>query len=109
FEQRQVQGNLRDLAGGEAGDDEAAAPADGAERGLGERSADRVEHDVDTTIAGEPLDFVAQIRGRVVDGVVGAMFAADGELLFARCAGDDRGADGLADFHGGEADAAGRA
>ena len=58
---------------------------------------------------GEGLDAIAKVFGGVVDGFVGAVLFADGELVVAGGAGDDAGAEGFADFDGGEADAAGGA
>ena len=47
FQQREVERNLRDLAGREADDEQAAAPGDRSQRRLGVRPADRVVDDVD--------------------------------------------------------------
>ena len=56
LEQRQVQRDRRDLAGGEADDEEATLPGGGAQGGLAVRTTDRVVHDVGPGPAGELAD-----------------------------------------------------
>ena len=83
-------------------------PRQASERNAGSvyGAADRVVDHVDAAAIGERLDALAQILGGVVDGVVGAVAAAHGELVVARCAGDDARAERLADLDRRQADAA---
>ena len=81
LEQHEVERNLRDVAGGEADDEVAALPGDAAQRRLGERAADRIVDDVDAVAAGERLDALLEILVRVVDALVGAVLAAERELV----------------------------
>src|SRR5205807_4797605 len=87
----------------------ASPPGDGAERRLAVSAADRVVDDVASAPLGQAFDALAQVFAGVVDGRVGAVLAADRELLVARGAGDDARAERLADLDRGKADAAGRA
>ena len=108
LEQREVQRNLRDLARRKTDDEEPSAPRDRAQRGLGVRAAHRIVDDVRAGAVGERLDPLAQIVGGVVDRLVGAVFAADSELILCRCAGDHARAQDFPDLDRGQADAAGR-
>src|SRR2546423_740884 len=56
LEQCQIQRDRRDLAGGEADDEEATLPGGGAQGGLAVRTTDRVVHDVSPGTAGELAD-----------------------------------------------------
>src|SRR6267378_4793015 len=108
LEEREVQRQLGDLAGGEADHEQPSAPGDGAERRLAVGAADRVVDDVNPLSPGQAFDALAKIFGGVVDGRVGAVLAAHRELLVARGAGDDARAERLADLDRGKADSAGR-
>src|SRR5204863_10021316 len=88
LEQRQVEWQLRNLAGGEADDEQPPTTGERTEGRLRIRANDRVVHDVDAFAVGQRLDALAQILRRVIDRGVGAMVAADGKLVLARGAGD---------------------
>src|SRR5688572_25140917 len=81
FQEREVERQLGNLAGGEADYQVAAAPRDRAEGRLRIRAADRVVDHVRATAPRERADALAQIFGGVVDRLVGAVIAAYGELL----------------------------
>src|SRR5205085_12595283 len=109
FEKREIERQLGKLAGGEADDQEPAAPGERAERGLAVRPADRVVDHVDAAPLGERLDPLAQILDGIVDRRICAVLAAHGELLLARGAGDDARAERFCDLDRRQADAARRA
>src|SRR5712664_4118306 len=66
LEEREVQRQLGNLAGGEADHEQPSAPGDGAERRLAVGAADRVVDDVDSAPLGKAFDALAQIFGGVV-------------------------------------------
>src|SRR5205823_8338558 len=98
----------RDLAGGEAEDDEASAPRDAAQCRLGPAAADRVAYDVDAATA-QRLEPLAQILGLVVDRLVGAVLAARAQLFGRGSGGDHTRTQRLGDLDRRHADAACRA
>ena len=104
-EQQPVDLDGRDLAGGEADDQQPAVVLEAAQR-VGEPvAADRVDDDVDPPPA---VDGVLEAVGE--DELVGAGLERDGALLGRRGHGDDAaGAEGLGDLDRGGADAAGGA
>src|SRR2546427_8352260 len=71
LEEREVQRQLGDLAGGEADHQQPSPPRDGAERRLAVSAADRVVDDVDSAPLGQALDALAQGFGGIVYGRVG--------------------------------------
>ena len=83
--------------------------AGGAQRRLGGIAADAIVDDVDAVAAGQRAQAFLQIVGAVVDRLVGAVLARDGELLRRGGDGDDARAHQLGDLHRGKAGAAGRA
>src|SRR5262249_14985995 len=109
FQQREIERDPRNVAGREADDEQATTPGERSQRRLRIRAAYRIVHDVDAAAAGQRGDLFAQIAGAVIDRFVGAVRAADRELLVARRGGDDARAERLADLDRGDADAAGGA
>src|SRR5688500_10701475 len=61
LQQREVERQLRDLAGGEAHYQQPAAPGERAERRLAVRPAHRIVHDVHAALLGDRLDALAQV------------------------------------------------
>src|SRR5690606_20573075 len=101
-------------AGGETDDEIAAFPRDRAQRGLGIIAADGVIDDVRATRADRFLELVRKLLRLVLverlaaidDDLVGARLTRDLALFLARHAGDDAGAECLAEFDRRDADAA---
>ncbi len=107
LEQDQVDGQFRNAAAGEADDQQAAVPGDAADGLVEKVAADRVVDHVGAVAIGEAFDFVLEAGFAVVDQFVRACVSGDFEFLGAAGGGDDAGAEGFADFYGGQADAAG--
>ena len=82
-EQGQVERQLRNVAAGKAYHEEPRAPSRGAQRRLGARATDRIVDDVDALALRQALDPRAQVFPYIVDRLVCAMRAADGEFLRA--------------------------
>src|SRR5688572_16512928 len=61
LEQRQVERQLRNLAGSKSHNEMASGPRNGAQRRLAVAVADRIEDHVDAAFAAEALERVAQI------------------------------------------------
>ena len=76
LQQRQVERQLRDLAAGETDHEVAPVLGAGAQRRLGQRAADRVEHQVHAAPAGGRLELRAQVLGGVIDQHIGSQRAA---------------------------------
>lgn len=108
LDQREVRSQRVDGAAGEGDHQVAAAPAQGAERGVGRVATDRVEHGIDAARRGERLDRVFPVAGGV-DDVVGAGREHRGALRGRRGRGDHPCTEQLAELHRGVADAAGGA
>src|SRR5258708_14328535 len=83
LQEREVQRQLGDLAGGEADHEQPSAPGDGAERRFAVGAADRVVDDVDSAPLGKAFDALAQIFAGAVDGRAAAVLAPDPKLLAA--------------------------
>src|SRR5258706_5014247 len=98
LEQREVEGQARNVAGGEAHHQQAPAPGNGAERRLAVRAADRVIDHVCAFAAGEALHLLAQVLAGVIDGRIRAMLAAHSELVVAPGAGYHARTKRLAEF-----------
>src|SRR4051812_39681753 len=81
LEQREVERNFRDFAGGKPDHQKAALPGDRAQRGFRVCTADGIVNYVSTFAAGCLAQRVLQIRGCVIDDVVGAALAAERELV----------------------------
>src|ERR1700750_1886758 len=80
-----------------------------AERGLGVGPAHGVVDHVDAAPLGDDLDALAQVLGRVIDAVVGAVLSANGPLLIGRAECDDLRTKCFAYLDRSEADATGSA
>src|SRR5262249_28500841 len=76
LEQREVERQLRNLAGGEADDEVTTLPGDSPQRRLAVRPADWIEDRVDAMLAALALERVAQVLAGVVDRHVGAVAAS---------------------------------
>ena len=109
FEQREIERDLRNLAGRKADHQEAPVPGDRAQRGFRIGSADRIVDHVHALAAGDAAQRLLQVFLRVVDRLVGAALPAEGELVVGRRARDHARAHQLADLDRGEPGAAGRA
>ena len=117
LQQRQVQRDLRDVAGGEPDHQILALPGDGAQRGFRVVAADTVIDHVGAGRAAGRLELFGKLLLAVaVEGAaaidhpgVGAVGEAKVDLLLAGGGGDDPRAHLLAELDGGKADAAGRA
>ena len=109
LEQREIERNLRDLAGRKADHQEAPVPGDRAQRRLRIGAADRIVDHVHALAAGDAAQRLLQVLLRVVDRLVGAALAAEGELVVGRRAGDHARAHQLADLDRRESGAAGGA
>ena len=67
FEQREIERDLRDLAGRKADHQKAPLPGDRAQRGFGVRPADRIVDHVGALAAGDAAQRLLQVFLRVVD------------------------------------------
>src|SRR5271165_1105684 len=113
LEQGQIERQLGD-ARGKADDEVAALPADRAQRRLRVIAAYGVENHLGAVRAADRLESIRERACRgpverhrgVLHGLVGAVFARERELRFARCRGDDARARRLAQLHRGKTDAA---
>ena len=76
LQQRQIQRDLRDIAGGKPHHQEAALPGHVAQSQFGVRSADRVIDDIHALAGGDRLDPRTQVFGSVVDQFIGAVVPA---------------------------------
>ena len=109
LEQHQIKRDFGNFPGGESDHQVTALPGERTHRRFRVGPADRVIDHVDAVLAAMLLQRVAQIFLGVVDGLVGAVGAGEGEFFVRRRAGDDAGAHKLAEFDRREAGAAGRA
>src|SRR3546814_755440 len=81
LQQREVERDLRDVAGGETDHEAAAIPGHGPQRRLAQITADGVVADIAAPAVGELLHASLEVLGRVVDGLRGAPGAAQLELV----------------------------
>ena len=107
FEQGQVDRQFGNAAAGEAHDQQASVPGDGADGLVEEIAADRVVDHVCAVAVGEAFDFILEVGVGVVDEFVGTCVFGDFKFLCRACSGDDACTQRLADFHRSQADAAG--
>ncbi len=90
-------------------DQQPCAPVDAAHRVLEHLAADGIEHHVRALPVGDALDGVAERLAVVANEMIGAPSLRNRKLLVARRGGDHGSAQHLADFDGGQPDAAARA
>jgi hypothetical protein len=115
LEQGEVERKPRD-AGGEADDEVAALPGDGAKRRLAIVAADGIVDDVGARTADRLLELVGERflavaverPARIDERLVGSSLARGLGFLFRGDGGDDAGTARLAKLDRGKADAAGR-
>src|SRR5262249_58030959 len=109
FEQRQVERDGGDLAGGEADDQEPSFPRSRSQRQLAVWATHRVVDDVGSDTSGELADARLQIFGCVIDRLRRSVLAAQLELVVTRSAGDHGRTQERAELDGSQSHAAGSA
>ena len=108
LDQDVAQRGLRDDAGREADDDDAALEGDGLRGHVVGRAADGVEDDIGAPPAGRGLDDADDVVAGAVDDDVGTDLLGGHRLERAAHHGDDLGAGGAAELDGRTADTADR-
>src|SRR5690242_9104029 len=81
FEQREVERDFWNLAGGKTDDQKPPLPRDRAQRRLGVRAADRIIDHVRAFAAGAAPQRVLEVALSVVDDLIGAVLLGKCELL----------------------------
>ena len=109
LDQHQIQRDAGDHAGGEPDGDEAAAAAQRPQCGLGQLTADRVDHHVGAARDARRAARRAGRPSRWLIRLLGAVIALPLELFGRRRDGGDRGAERDAELDCRQADAAARA
>ena len=107
LEQRQIHGERRNFAAGEADRKQPAVPAHKPRQGREQRAADIVDADVEAFAPCKGLHTFTHVLARMVDDLGGAMRADHGRLRSTAHDGNDPRADQMRDLDTGEANAAG--